>query len=846
MTESYTYEAFISYRHLPPDTRAAKAVQRALENYRFPKDIARNQQRKRFRRCFRDQDELPLAPDLGSGVEDALKQSRWLIVICTPDLPASGWCLREIDYFISLGRRDRIIPVLACGEPAESYPAQICTEVIDGEERPVEPFGADIRGHMLKKLRFERMRIAARMLGVGFDDLRKREKERKLRFGLGVLAGVMALLVAFLLYAWRQNRLLLEEKNRTAAKTTELLIEKSQNSVNDNQIADGLGYALEAYEMSRGVTDEYDSAIKAALEASLYPGRFANVGSLDDKNIVYRKIELSADGRYASCMAGYSVFDIFDTLTRQKLYRINGHACFNEDGSLVFVCDTTQRELRVLNTPDGAELYSGVLPEGCELLSDRVLGDGVLPLADSDNRLFLFRPLSDTLTAVDGVTVRNGYGARCTVHLNGKQAIVYGNGVSRVLDPYSGTVLASFDTEDAEYTDDGRYLRVNSGYYRWDTLEEAAKSERSGSLSPDGRLIAAADGYKCFRVYDTATGEELYKRGETYMNTLYRLYFIDDEYLLASHGEIEIYRVSDMTPVLSLSDPMATYGFSAGGGLLAVPLRAGGTRLYLIDGGSTAEEQSACVYPSLQVRETAAFDRELFSSVVSLPLIGTWQGSTHYASIASLGLSGQIDGFTDEDYITFNSEEEGLFFPWEGEMVRILPTDLAVSMIYVSSDGRWQVTLHNGGGITVYRAAESAEAVMTIPGNNFDRLCAAFSGDILAVGAYVENVNLYDLQSGEIIGAIPTGEMGVQLQFSPDGSRLMVLSAVSGQVEIADVGTMTVIGRIDCPDDYNSVRIGFTEDGNTAAFIRNDGSAASVNLLSSLTELVELAEKYVR
>ena len=35
----YTYSAFISYRHLPADIEAAKAVQRALETYRIPADI---------------------------------------------------------------------------------------------------------------------------------------------------------------------------------------------------------------------------------------------------------------------------------------------------------------------------------------------------------------------------------------------------------------------------------------------------------------------------------------------------------------------------------------------------------------------------------------------------------------------------------------------------------------------------------------------------------------------------------------------------------------------------------------------------------------------------------------
>ena len=84
-----TYGAFISYRHLPADIAAAKAVQRALETYRIPGDIRKRTGRKKLNRCFRDQDELPLADDLGSSIEKALRDSEWLVVICSPDLPES-------------------------------------------------------------------------------------------------------------------------------------------------------------------------------------------------------------------------------------------------------------------------------------------------------------------------------------------------------------------------------------------------------------------------------------------------------------------------------------------------------------------------------------------------------------------------------------------------------------------------------------------------------------------------------------------------------------------------------------------------------------------------------------
>jgi hypothetical protein len=191
-------------------------VQRALETYRIPADIRKKTGVKKLNRCFRDQDELPLADDLGASIEKALQESEWLIVICSPDLPGSNWCLREIDYYIGLGRKDHIIPVLISGEPKDSYPPQITHEETEEESREVEPLAADIRGNLNKQLKTEKMRIIARMLNLNFNDLKKREKERALRRSLALVSCVLAVVLGFAVYALYQNRLLTEERNATA------------------------------------------------------------------------------------------------------------------------------------------------------------------------------------------------------------------------------------------------------------------------------------------------------------------------------------------------------------------------------------------------------------------------------------------------------------------------------------------------------------------------------------------------------------------------------------------------------------------------------------------------------
>ena len=120
--QQYTYNAFISYRHLPLDMAVAKKLHTLLESYRIPGSAAKVCGRKKLKKIFRDQDELPLAVSLSDNIEQALDESEWLICICTPDYLKSNWCMKEVDYFISIGRKDHILLVLADGTPEISFP----------------------------------------------------------------------------------------------------------------------------------------------------------------------------------------------------------------------------------------------------------------------------------------------------------------------------------------------------------------------------------------------------------------------------------------------------------------------------------------------------------------------------------------------------------------------------------------------------------------------------------------------------------------------------------------------------------------------------------------------------
>ncbi|MBQ1850732.1 MAG: toll/interleukin-1 receptor domain-containing protein, partial [Lachnospiraceae bacterium] len=122
------YVAFISYRHTELDKKVAKKVHYMVEHYIIPKELRKNGVKK-LGKVFRDEEELPLSSNLTDSIQTALDHSQFLIVICTPNLPKSVWCEREITYFIEKHGREHVIGILVDGTPDESFPKPLVQSI---------------------------------------------------------------------------------------------------------------------------------------------------------------------------------------------------------------------------------------------------------------------------------------------------------------------------------------------------------------------------------------------------------------------------------------------------------------------------------------------------------------------------------------------------------------------------------------------------------------------------------------------------------------------------------------------------------------------------------------------
>jgi WD40 repeat protein len=216
------YWAFISYSSEDRD-HAAWLIE-ALETYRVPRSLvgrptASGPVPERLVPVFRDRDELRSSPDLSAALEAALRQSRFLIVLCSPGAarPAS-WVDREVRTFKALGRKADVLSLIVDGEPnasrrpgfeaAECFPEALRFDVDETgatTDRPVEPLAADLRREDPKPRVARRkalLKLVARIIDVEFDDLWQRDEQRRRRRRAMTLAGAATVATVIAGLAW--------------------------------------------------------------------------------------------------------------------------------------------------------------------------------------------------------------------------------------------------------------------------------------------------------------------------------------------------------------------------------------------------------------------------------------------------------------------------------------------------------------------------------------------------------------------------------------------------------------------------------------------------------------------
>jgi tetratricopeptide (TPR) repeat protein len=200
----------------------------------------------RFAPIFRDRDELATATNLGETLTRALQQSQFQIVICSIAAAKSRWVNEEILAFKRLGRESRIFCLLVDGEPGSSqvpgleamecFP-QALLYILDADgnltKTRSEPIAADVRPNKDGKSD-ALLKLLAGMLGVGLDDLKQREAQRRRqRLTLMLTATTVGMIVTSTLAttAWlarneaERQRVRAQAEAETARQTTRFMVD---------------------------------------------------------------------------------------------------------------------------------------------------------------------------------------------------------------------------------------------------------------------------------------------------------------------------------------------------------------------------------------------------------------------------------------------------------------------------------------------------------------------------------------------------------------------------------------------------------------------------------------------
>lgn len=216
MEHQFKYFAFISYNS--KDTEWGKRVQKKLEHYRMPATLCSEhgwESRTPIKPVFFAPTDIQPG-GLSEELQERLRASRNLIVICSPNSAQSEWVGKEIEFFHQLGRTKQIHFFIVDGLPHTANPDTECfNPIVDTLGLP-EILGANIHERtqtfpftnipwpwMDKQRAY--VQLISKLLGVEFDAIWQRHRRLLIQKTIAWVVGIFVVL-AILIGVWIVNQ----------------------------------------------------------------------------------------------------------------------------------------------------------------------------------------------------------------------------------------------------------------------------------------------------------------------------------------------------------------------------------------------------------------------------------------------------------------------------------------------------------------------------------------------------------------------------------------------------------------------------------------------------------------
>ena len=336
---AYTYWSFISYRHADneqQDRNWATWLHQEIERYEIPAELVGTKTGQgdvipeSIYPVFRDEVSLPADAALDTQIKEALDQSAYLIVLCSPRAVKSRYVNEEIQYFIEIGRQDRIITAIIAGEQGD--PARECfPEALKlGGGDDWEPLAADFRlrngnegytsleayrSHLLKgekwtlkeiekeaenygsRLQLMKLKLIAGILDLPLEKLRNRDrlykmelarKRDRLRSKLVIAFSLLFLLVSlggmFSYLGYKNSKRLKLESEIRKSQTLGLVAQRKNQSHN---YIEGAAFSLAGLPADKG---ERINSPEPSCVAALYHAVSKSSLASSFRNVLHSRI----------------------------------------------------------------------------------------------------------------------------------------------------------------------------------------------------------------------------------------------------------------------------------------------------------------------------------------------------------------------------------------------------------------------------------------------------------------------------------------------------------------------------------------------------------------------------
>lgn len=876
--QDHQYTAFISYRHTAPDEAVAKKLHTLIENFSVPAEIKKSSGRRKMGRVFRDQEELPLSTDLGGDIRTALENSEWLIAVCSPRYLESRWCMTELDYFISLGKRDHILTILVDGEPDESFPEQLRTITVNGQTEDVEPLAGDVRADSLsaslKKLSQEKFRLLAPMLGVRFDDLRQRARRRRRRLTTAATLTAFTLLAGFLTYALfknrqisAQNEQILQQNEEISRKSDEIskqndeilrqndeisqqneeisrqkdevsrqrdlavsnemkvMIEQANISVGSGNKIPAKKVLAQAAAMRETVGEGNDEDLYTALEYAVYTGSFEIVQTIDNDNRQFDSLVFSHNDKYLLGITNLNSATLIDAENGGLLHTVSraenatlSSVGFTQDDRYFYTVDSWYNFINVYDTETGEQVGEFNRSDGMAWN----IGERIFALEDC--RLLI--PLRTAMAVWDPET-----GAE-------EEILTTEGGLDSYLQPFL-----------VDLSPDGHSVVMGSPGYgigmKIMSLDGSVKarlessSERGYSpimFSGDGKTVAAVSGNMCF-AWNAETGKNI---------------------LQYTH------KSSSMLNEALINYDGSTVLLMDAGMLIAVDVKTGEVLWEKTVESSVVTEAAispngkyVCAYGGIE----GVFDIRTGEVLSTLPCTafsndGTKVLSNTYGSDPALLITPEAatarlaDSFDGELVTTprYTDPSQNIML---GELRHVCGDYYSTppgnanrkAAIYTDPETKYAVYTHYDGFIEVFdiRDPDNVKYSWCVAEHCYNSVTdLVFHGDLMAsCGGFDPRCAVFDLSTGKMVHVLRGTGYTHQCEFSPDGSKLILLSGLTRNIiHVYAVQTGTLLYHYTAPEGLRFTDIGFTADSSASVALLEDGRALIGTLYGTLDELI--------